>query len=115
MVCEFVAPHHAAAQCESRGEKTAGSLPKYSIGSARSRYAIPHTQQGATKPQCPISQVSPCAGQEGLPGNLPAGQAKMSPSDSKMYTFSDSHYDISTLSEDDFLLSFTLSEQGTEK
>ena len=72
--------------------------------------------QSMTKPlsACP-GQVISCAGQAGLPGNLPTGQVKLSPRFYKCSHLVTSHYDIPSLSEDDCLSLFTIRETSGPK
>ena len=73
--------------------------------------------QGATKPlsACP-EQVSSCVGQAGLLDNFPAGQVKLIPETRKCSHLVTLHYAISSLLEDDCLLSVTVKERRcTEK
>ena len=58
---------------------------------------------------CPLARSKwfSCAGQAGFPGNLPAGQVKLSPRLQQRTHLVTSHYDISSLSEEYCILSFT--------
>ena len=55
-----------------------------------------------------LGQVSSCAGQAGLPDNLPTRQVKLIPRIWKCTRLVASPYDISSVSEDDWLLLFTV-------